>query len=289
MTIDTSTHVLQHRALIVLFLCLVLQWPVRGQYYSDRITVPLRDPGRPSHLKISLNTGSISIKGYEGKNIIVEARLRYYPEQQPEKRGNLWRIPYGGTGLVAEEDDNVVTVRAGTSIGSRYVDFSRTVDVIIQTPRRTSINVKTTNLGDITIEDISGELVVSNENGAVRLDRVSGSATVAVLNGSISATFVEVDSANAMSFSLLDGTIDVSFPPNLKALFIVRSDWGELYSDFNLEAIQRFETKAEGNHGWGKWNWMHSGKTIKGWVNGGGQEIQFNNFNGNTVVRKIKS
>jgi len=38
---------------------------------GDRVTVPLSDPARPAFVKAHLLNGGITVKGYEGKEIIV--------------------------------------------------------------------------------------------------------------------------------------------------------------------------------------------------------------------------
>ena len=43
---------------------------------GDRISVPLTDPSRPSQVKVSLVSGGITVKGYEGKEVVVEAHAR---------------------------------------------------------------------------------------------------------------------------------------------------------------------------------------------------------------------
>jgi len=40
----------------------------------DRVTVPFSDPARPKSLHASLINGGITVKGYDGKDAIVEAR-----------------------------------------------------------------------------------------------------------------------------------------------------------------------------------------------------------------------
>ncbi|MBM4160308.1 MAG: hypothetical protein FJ217_04320, partial [Ignavibacteria bacterium] len=59
---------------------------------TDKITVPLTDPGRPVTLRVSLLNGSISVKGTPGKELIVEATTRLEDsrsEDQREKIGGL--------------------------------------------------------------------------------------------------------------------------------------------------------------------------------------------------------
>src|ERR1700680_354559 len=46
----------------------------QAQSGSDRVSVNLSDPTRPAFVKASSVNGSITVKAYEGKEVIVEAR-----------------------------------------------------------------------------------------------------------------------------------------------------------------------------------------------------------------------
>ncbi|HMD47872.1 MAG TPA: hypothetical protein VKG79_02185, partial [Bryobacteraceae bacterium] len=99
----------------------------------DRVTVPFSDASRPKTLKASLINGSITVKGYDGKDAIVEAvhgsgRNR---RAERERSDGLHRIDLGATGLAVEESDNVITV------GTRAV--SENISLNIQVPFNTSL------------------------------------------------------------------------------------------------------------------------------------------------------
>jgi len=56
---------------------------------ADRVSVPLRDSSRPALVKANLMTGGITVKGYDGKEVVVEARLRKHgsdDEEKPDKK-----------------------------------------------------------------------------------------------------------------------------------------------------------------------------------------------------------
>jgi hypothetical protein len=42
----------------------------------DRVTVPLSDPAKPARIEASVMRGSITVRGYQGKDVIVEATVR---------------------------------------------------------------------------------------------------------------------------------------------------------------------------------------------------------------------
>src|SRR5215831_16113645 len=49
---------------------------VAGEDGSQKLAVALTDPARPVIIKLSISSGSIVIRGYDGKEVLVTARLR---------------------------------------------------------------------------------------------------------------------------------------------------------------------------------------------------------------------
>jgi DUF4097 and DUF4098 domain-containing protein YvlB len=189
------------------------------------------------------------------------------------------RIPNLSTGLSVEEDANVITI--GTS------SMNRAVDISLQVPARTSLHLKTVNDGDIKVEQVQGEIEVNDINGAVTLTQVSGSVVAHALNGNVKVTLSAVEPNKPMSFSSLNGDIDVSFPADFKANASMKTDNGEIYSDFDIKidttAVQPLAEQTSGKGGKFK---IKIDKTTKGTINGGGPEMQFKTFNGNIYIRK---
>lgn len=249
----------------------------------DRVVVPLTDPSRGVTLKASIMSGSITVKGYSGKEVIVEALPRSHETRQdknPEK-GGLRRIQNSSSGLTVEEEDNVV------SVGTGWRGNSRPTDITIQVPVNCSMKISTVNDGHIVVENINGDIEVNNTNGRVTLTDISGSAVAHALNGNIVANFLKVNSQKSMSFSSLNGKIDVTLPPSIKATMYLKSDMGEIYTDFDI-TMERTSSKVEDSkEKRGKYK-VTIEKGMRGTINGGGQEFQFNNFNGDIYVRKGK-
>jgi len=107
------------------------------------------------------------------------------------------------------------------------------------------------------------------------------------LNGHVLVTFNRIDPQKSMAFSSLNGDIDVTFPADLKANVSLRTDNGEVYSDFDVRVQPTApQQTVEDNRGKGGKYRVKVDKTVKGTINGGGQEIQFKNFNGNIYIRK---
>ena len=255
---------------------------------SNRITVPLTDPSRPAQVRAHLVSGSITVKAYEGKDVIVEAKTRSGDdgdEEKHEKRregnpqGNLHRIPMNSTGLNIEAENNQVRVSTDS--------YRHAIDLTLTVPVHTSLSLHTVNDGNITVTGVDGEMDVNDVNGEVTLKNISGSAVAHALNGKVLVTFNRVDPQKPMAFSSLNGDIDVTFPADLKATLSMRTDNGEVYSDFDIQ-LQTTTPQQNVDDGRGKGGKyvVHVEKTVKGTINGGGQEIQLKNFNGNIYIRK---
>src|ERR1022692_3731704 len=65
-----------------------------AQETPDRVNVPLSDPSRPAVVHASLMNGGITVTGYNGKEVIVEARHR--PARRPAPTGSSTRLPEDG-------------------------------------------------------------------------------------------------------------------------------------------------------------------------------------------------
>lgn len=250
----------------------------------DKVTVPLSDPSRPVMLKVGLISGSITVNGAAVKDVTVEARLRATEdeEEKSEKPRGLKLIPNTSTGLSVEEDDNVVSVSTGMRGGSR------TVDLTLRVPTNCSMHLSTVNDGNIEVENVNGDLEVNCTNGSIKLTGISGSAVASALNEDLTASFVKINPQKSMSFSSMNGKIDVTLPPDIKANVFMKSDQGEIYSDFDMK-VQSEVAKQEDNTKGTKGKFRVSiERGMRGTINGGGQSIQITNFNGDIYIRKGK-
>ena len=258
---------------------LAAPWGWAQVHTGDRVAYTLADPSRPAHVKAHLLNGSITVKGNDGKEVIVEAHVRGERSEKSENQGGLHRIPQTATDLSVDADNNDVVVRVDS--------VQRTTDLTITVPRHTSLSLHSVNDGNIVASDVDGELDVNNVNGEVTLNHIGGSAVVSALNGRILVTFARVDPEKSMAFSSLNGDIDVTFPPDIKANLSIRTDNGEIYSDFDIQVQATApQQTVEDDRGKGGHYRVKIDKNIRATLNGGGPEIRFKGFNGNIYIRK---
>jgi len=245
----------------------------------ERIPVPLTDPSRPVMLKVSLLYGGITVKGADVKEVTVETRAGSSNEEhRDDRRGGLRRLNVPSTSLSIEEENNNVRVSAGM----------RAVELLITVPRRTSMELRATNDGDIKVDGVEGEIDVNNLNGAVSLTNISGSVVGHALNEDMLVKFNRVSPDKPMSFSSLNGDIDLTFPADLKATFSLSTGGqGDVYTDFEAQLqAGGAQPIVEDSRGKGGKYKVKLDKVIRYTVNGGGPEIKITNFNGDIIIRK---
>jgi len=256
------------------------------QSNPDRFTIPLSDPARPVFLKASLMAGSISVKGYAGKEVIVDVDVMTNKEDEEDgedsrKRRGMRRIPNTSSGLSIEEENNEVMITK-SGYGSSNLKLN------VQVPVNCSMKLNVVNGGEIEVEGVTGDLDINNTNNSVKLLKISGSVVAHALNGNLLVTMTKVTPDKAMSFSSLNGEVDVTLPPDIKADVSLKVDMnGEIYSDFDI-VMDRSKPKIEEKRDKKGRFQVNVDKVMRGTINGGGAEYTFKNFQGDIYIRKIK-
>jgi Putative adhesin len=251
------------------------------QQPADQVTIPLSDPSRPGLIDVSLVHGSITVRGTNRKDVRVTA---HPAAERPSRRldpdaTGLRRIPQTA-GFRISEESNRITISSDNP--NRAISFE------IEAPARTNLRVSTVNGGEILVESIDGDLDVSNTNGGITLNEVAGSVNAGTTNGNVRATMTRVAAEKAMAFTSLNGRVDVTLPPATKANLRLRSDRGDVYSDFDVQLapsapmVQEDRSSSNGRYR------ISRNRSIVGAINGGGPEFELRTFNSNVYVRKGK-
>ena len=247
---------------------------------ADQVTVPLSDPSRPGLIDVSLVHGSITVRGSNRKDVLVIA----HPEaDRPSRRvdpdaNGLRRIPQSAGFKISEESNRV---RVSADSPNRSITFE------ILAPTHSNLKLSTVNGGDILVENIDGDLDVNNTNGGITLNSVAGAVNAGTTNGSVRATMTRVTAQKEMAFTSLNGTVDVTLPPTTKANLRMRSNNGDVYSDFDVQLAASAPTVEENRNGNGRYR-ISRNRSIVGAINGGGPDFELRTFNSNVYVRKGK-
>lgn len=250
---------------------------------EQQLTVNLTTPDKPGSLAVKLINGSIHVKGYGGKSVVIEAVARARsadddPADHAAPPGMQRLSTANALTLTATEKDNHIQISTDP--------YRRAIDLTIKVPTNFSLKLGVINGGDITVENVRGELEVSNVNGAVLLQQVSGSAVANTTNGPLTATFTSVTAGAPMAFSSLTGKVDITFPSALKASLKLKTDHGQVYSDFDVAVDKRQPTVTRTTqNGLSR---LSTDPWTYGTLNGGGAEIMLKSLNGDIFLRKAK-
>jgi hypothetical protein len=271
------------RIIALIFICAAAGL---AQDNGERVNVPLTDPSRPARIHCQVLMGGIVVRGANTSEVVVETRSSSghasHERPLPPKAEGMHRIDVGAfSGLDIVEQDNLVTIKPTT--------WNKRGDLVITVPRHSSLQLKAMNDGLIDVEQVDGEIDADSLNGKIFLKNISGSVLAHCLNGEIVATFDQVDPTKPMAFSTLNGDIDVTLPDNVRASVRMKTDNGEIYSDFDikLDGGSHVVTSDSGQRDHGTYR-IRLDKTIHGTINGGGPEYQFTSLNGQIYIRRRK-
>jgi len=249
---------------------------------AERVTVPFSDTSRPGLLEVELLDGSITVKGANRRDVLFVAnsqgaRDALRRRQQAEPPPGMRRLTQP-VGLAIEERDNKMSVESS---------FNRRVDLEIEVPMKTNLKLSVVNGGGITVSDVEGELEIDNVNGPITLSNVSGSVVAHAVNGRVTATLARATPNAPMAFTSLNGDVDVTLPPTIKANVRLRSDQGDVFTDFDVQVTNSSEARQRVERN-GRTFRIDINRAIYGTVNGGGADLEMRTFNGNVYVRKGK-
>lgn len=260
---------------ILLFLAISTVLAVSGQA-QEQITVPLSNPGEAGSLHVGIVRGSISVTGYDGQEVLISYDGIRKDEGQKVTEDGLRRISNNSIGFEVSEDDNEVEISGASPL--------QNLELEISVPRNFSLELSTVN-GELLIENVSGEMELSNVNGDILLRNIGGTALANTVNGDIEASFQSVGSDMPMAFSNLNGDIDVTLPASAKVSAKMKSEWGEVFTDFDMDIERTNDGKVNASTDDGVYN-ISINNWIYGDINGGGPEYLFKSMRGDIYIRK---
>jgi len=244
---------------------------------NEVVTIPLSNPGEDGHLKMGLLYGSINVEAHKGKDVIIETASAKNHKPSKTKDG-LRRIGDTSLEFSVEEYNNKLIVRSKKQ--SKRVDFT------IKVPENFSLDLRATNNGNINVKGVMGEMEISNLNGAITLTNIGGSVIADALNKDIIITFTKGYEKSPMAFTSLNGDIDITFPNNLAANIKAKTDYGEIYTDYEMKMTREF-SRDEKKSSSGVYK-VTVDKWVTGTINGGGPELLFKTMNGDIMIRSTE-
>ena len=289
---------------------------------GNQLTVPFSDPSRPGTVKVSVLSGSISVKVGTGRDVIVTTGGRDADDDRERERererarersrsGSAADDPAAGlrrltqpAGVTVEEESNTISISAPPMVGH--------VSLAIQVPAATSLVLRAVNGGGVEVDGVNGAIEVNNVNGSIRLTNVGGAVIAHATNGRVTASLRQLPADKPMAFTSFNGDVDVTLPGTTKANLKMRSDRGDVYTDFDVQTAAAPRTQgtqpsagaqsqqdnrrddnrnrnrnSNSSDDRAKYR-IEMDRSIYGTVNGGGPDFELRTFNGDIYLRKAK-
>jgi DUF4097 and DUF4098 domain-containing protein YvlB len=219
---------------------------------------------------------AIEIKGVNG-DIIAERSTGGEIEVRAEKRGRR-SDPEAVRIVVVEHAEGVTVCAVYPSSGRRENtcepgsggrNSTRNNDVrvtfYVSVPENVDFLGTTVN-GDIEVHDLASDVEARSVNGDIEIS-TTGFAEASTVNGSIAAAMESYDVASGLSFSTVNGSIDLDLPDDVDAEVDARWVNGRLETDLPFERTGRV-----------------SRRSARGVFGNGGPELNLRTVNGSIHV-----
>lgn len=271
------------KLLIIVFL--VASASVWAQDFNERLVIPLSSPGSKGKLEVGMVRGDIKVEAYNGKEVIIEATAKTSDHDHDgdcascdddDKRSvpaGMKKIASSPIELSASENNNRVEIETNS--------WKKAINLSIKIPANFDLEVSTVH-GKVDVTGISGAHEISAVHGPLTLKDMSGSIVSNTVHGDIIVNFVKVTPNEPMSFVTLHGNVDITFPEGIKATAKMRSDRGEIYTDYDM-TVDRSKPEVKSDDGKYK---VSINSWVYGDINGGGPEYTFKNMHGDIIIRK---
>lgn len=268
---------------ILIIALIVASADMCAQEFNEQIVVPLSSPDKRGKLEVGLVRGDIIIEAYNGKEVIIQAKAgsqedcdscdHDHGREKREAPAGMKRISSSPLELEASENNNTIEIETNS--------WKKPVNLNIKIPANFDLELSTVH-GKVVITGINGTHEISSVNGPVTMKDISGSVVANTVNGMILVNFKSVKANEPMSFVTLNGNVDVTFPANIKARAKMKSERGEIFTDFEM-SVDRSKPEVKTDKGEYK---VSINAWVFGDVNGGGPEYTFKNMNGDIIIRK---
>jgi DUF4097 and DUF4098 domain-containing protein YvlB len=233
-------------------------------------------PGPNNSIRIENVSGDIHITGYEGSAVQVsafkEGRDREMVEVEDRSSG-------GDVELRAKYPqrcncDASVRFEVRVPHASRYSlekisTASGNISVRGVTGSRVRLN---TASGDVTLEQVGGDIHASTASGSVRVREAAGTVNASSASGDVDVEVTRLEGAGDMRFSTASGDVNVRLPSSLDARVHLSTASGSLDTNFPLQ-IEDDEHR--------------SGRSARGNLGSGARRLSITSASGNVSLKSL--
>ncbi len=232
--------------------------------------------------KVEMSSGKVkvhevdelNVKGHDKSFILIKSSD--YKGGKSERAKGL--RPINSLGLTDNTGIGLSVQKEGSELIVRSVSRNNDSRYTIFVPKGVTFYYEhSTHHGDdLNIENVQSEIHVSLNHNSVYLKDVTGPMTINTVHGDVEAKFSTVSQNNPISIASAHGHIDVALPEATKANMRLSSNWGEIFTDLNIDVEKSGDMRKI------------SSSVVKGKINGGGVDISLSSTHSDVYLRKRK-
>jgi hypothetical protein len=184
------------------------------------------DTTKPLVLKVVDAAGEVTVTGAEVEAVEVRVVKTAYDSTQARADEEVKSIKYS-----IQQTGNTITLTYQLPKSMNFSNNVNTVDFIVTVPNKTKVDVDT-SLGDVSVEDIEGAVVVQNDFGEARVFNITGTVSVSSNGGTVTGTSIKA------------GTGDIELRSEFGSLTLEKASGRDITLDTNSGAIDLNEVRA---------------------------------------------
>jgi len=279
---------------VALGLAFLMGGMLQAQTFSETLTEEINFSGNSSdNLLVVYNVnGSVHVEGYSGNTVKVEVKKSIKGQNKRSLEQGKVEV-----GVKVEKRDNIIYVyhdspytefnlstgRFSHKNSWNNIKYEYTMDYTIKVPNKAGLELSTINNGDLVVRNVNtNEISVSNINGAISMENVSGKTYANALNGNIDISYTQNPDGDS-TYKSLNGDITILVKPNLNADVSFKSLNGDIYTNFDTKSSPSKATvgKKKGKRG----TKYKVNKKTQFQIGNGGVHLDFDVLNGDVTIK----
>jgi hypothetical protein len=235
-------------------------------------------------------SGSVTVEGYNGKTVVVEATKTIRADNaqllaQGKQEAQLGFIQHGDSIVVYQQGPQDSRPRRNNHYSnSRDIEYSYQFDFVVKVPAAMRVNVSTVNGSKVLVTDVTGPLQARNVNGAITIRNAREATVARTVNGDVDVSYAAAPTQPA-TYHTINGNIRVSYPPTVSANLYFKSMHGELYTDFpQTEVLPARVTQNRQADGEGTKYKLSKETAVR--LGKGGPDYRFETLNGDVTIKQ---
>ena len=186
------------------------------------------DAEKPVTLKVEDDAGAVTVTGADVDTVQVQVVKTAFDSSQARADAEVKTIKYTVT-----QNGNTITLKYAIPKSMNFRNQVNTVDFIVTVPNQTSVNVDT-NLGEVSVSNVEGNVVTQNDFGEITLDNIEGAVSASTNSGAVTATSIKASGEN------------IDLKSEFGAITLKKANGKDITLDTNSGSVKLDEVRASG-------------------------------------------